>query len=192
MSLALQPLQPRPDSTPRQPALRPLARSRRRHPRLAYALTAVAGALAIAAVQMGLSVATTESTYRISELVQQQRELTWQKQELTDAIVGLSSPQYLAANAESLGMVVNQSPTYLRLSDGTIVGNGKAAGYYSSISALDKGAVPNALVADTPLVTAPDATIKGVPTVPADAVGGDAPSLLPPPITDGLPTPTTR
>jgi hypothetical protein len=169
--------------------LRPVARGRRRRPRVAYAIVALAGALAIAAAQMSLSIATTESSYRVGELTSQQRELTWQKQELSDKLAGLSSPQYLAANAASLGMVINESPTYLRLSDGAVLGSKKAAGYSSSINPLGKAAVGNALVSDTPLITAPDSTIT---TPPAEETDTDASATLPPPITDGLPTPTTR
>jgi len=172
--------------------LRPLERPRRRRPRVAYALIALAGALAIGAAQMGLSLATTESSYRISALTQEKNQLTWQKQELDDRIAGLSSPQYLAANAAALGMVINQSPTYLRLSDGKILGAGKAATASSAIDPLGKNAVGNALVGDTPLVTHPDATIKAPPVDTEEEVATDAASTLPPPITDGLPTPTTR
>jgi hypothetical protein len=191
MSTAAEALQPLVTELPRRSAaLRPVEQPvRRRRPRVAYALTALLGALAIAAAQMGLSIASTETTYRMSELTQQQRELTWQKQVLYDDIAGLSSPQYLAANAASLGMVINQSPTYLRLSDGAIIGSKKPAGYYSSVSALSKGAVGNALVTDTPLVTTPDATMQGTLETKAAT---DAATALPPPITDGLPTPTTR
>ena len=192
MSTATEALQPLVAELPRRETpLRPVEHvGRRRRPRVAYALTALLGALAIAAAQMGLSIATTETTYRVSELTQQQRELTWQKQELYDDIAGMSSPQYLAANAASLGMVINQSPTYLRLSDGAIIGSKKPAGYTSSVSALSKGAVGNALVSDTPLVTTPSATMQGVTETKADVDA--ATTALPPPITDGLPTPTTR
>lgn len=162
----------------------------RRRPRLAYALIAVAGALAIGAAQIVLSIATTQGVYEEAALQQQVRELGWQQQSLADAVVGLSSPQYLAANAASLGMVINQSPTYLRLSDGAILGSGEAAGWLSTVDAIGRGAVPNALVAGTPLVTAPDATIGGAPV--ADAVADEATSGLPQPLIDGLPTPTTR
>lgn len=190
MSTAMEALEPLVAELPRREApLRPVEPAQRRRPRVAYALTALLGALAIAAAQMGLSIATTETTYRVSELTQQQRELTWQKQALYDDIAGLSSPQYLAANAASLGMVINQSPTYLRLSDGAIIGSKKPAGSASSVSALSKGAVGNALVSDTPLVTTPDATMQGVTETKAPS---DAAVALPPPITDGLPTPTTR
>lgn len=160
----------------------------RRRPKLLYALVAVLGALGIVAAQMGLSIATTQASYDVAELSQQQRQLTWQKQELVDALAGLSSPQYLAANAAALGMVIDASPTYLRLSDGAVFGTGDAAGWYSTVDAAARGAVGNTLVTGVPLVTAPDATIQGVP-VEAEPLTGDT---LPPPITDGLPTPNTR
>lgn len=163
----------------------------RRRPRFAYALVAVVGALAIGAAQIALSIATTQGVYEEAALQQQVRELGWQQQSLSDAVAGLSSPQYLAANAASLGMVINQSPTYLRLSDGAVLGSGEAAGWLSTVDAIGRGLVPNALVAQTPLVTAPDATIAGAPaaeeTAPDAGVAG-----LPQPLADGLPTPTTR
>lgn len=183
------PLIPTEGDRPRRRHLQPVeAPARRRRPRVAYALTAIAGILVIGAAQLGLSIAATESTYRVSELTQQQRELTWHQQELGDGIAGLSSPQYLAANAAALGMVINQSPTYLRLSDGKIIGPGKAATANSSVDPLGRTVVGNALVSRTPLVTDPDATMADVPVEGAETPA----STLPPPITDGLPTPTTR
>ena len=161
----------------------------RRRPRLAYAIVAVAGALTIAAVQIVLSIATIQGVYEESALRQEARELGWQQQSLADSVTGLNSPQYLAANAASLGMVINQSPTYLRLSDGAVLGSGEAAGWISTVDAIGRGLVANSLVVNTPLVTAPDATISGAPVevVPEAANNG-----LPQPLTDGLPTPTTR
>ena len=91
----------------------------------------------------------------------QQRELTWQKQILYDDVAGLSSPQYLAANASALGMVIDESPSYLRLSDGALLGAGQAALGASSVDAIGRGAVPNALITDTPLVTGPGRDDRG-------------------------------
>lgn len=161
---------------------------RRKRPRVAYAIVALAGALAIAGGQMALSIASTQASYELAALNKEKRDLTWEKQALYDDVAGLSSPQYLAANAAALGMVINASPTYLRLSDGAIVGTGEAAGGASSVNASDRGAVANQLVTDTPLVTAPDATIQGVPVETEPVVG----ATLPPPLTEGLPTPSTR
>ena len=164
--------------------------ARRRKPKLVYGVVAVLGAFLIGAAQMSLSILTTQTTYELSALTKEQRELTWQKQSLYDDVAGHSSPQYLAANAAALGMVIDESPSYLRLSDGAILGTGDAAMGASSIDAIGRGSVANSLIATTPLVTAPDATIEGAPVETLDLTVGGA--NTPVPLTDGLPTPTTH
>ncbi|MBA8816318.1 hypothetical protein FHX48_001391 [Microbacterium halimionae] len=181
---------------------------RRRRPRLLYGIVAVAGAVAIAGAQMTLSILTTQTTYQLSSLTQQERDLTYQKQMVYDDVAGLSSPQYLAANASALGMVINESPSYLRLSDGAILGMQQASVSSSSVDALSRASVPNALITDTPLVTSPDATITGPPAATIEEESGSASdsaasdsaasdsaasdSATPPALTDGLPTPQTH
>ncbi|MET0780980.1 MAG: hypothetical protein ABWY26_07975 [Microbacterium sp.] len=166
--------------------------ARRRRPKLIYGVVALVGALTIGTAQMALSILTTQSSYELSTLTQQARQLTWQKQILYDDVAGLSSPQYLAANASALGMVIEESPSYLRLSDGALLGAGQAALGASSVDAIGRAAVPNALITDTPLVTAPAATIEGAP-VETEVIGPDGGvANTPPPITDGLPTPSTH
>ncbi|MCT9819896.1 hypothetical protein N3K63_06290 [Microbacterium sp. W1N] len=200
---------PQPGDARRLRALERPAASRR--PRLLYGIIAVAGALTIAGVQMGMSILTTQTSYELKSLTAQQKDLDWQKQILQDDLAGLSSPQYLAANAASLGMVTGQVPSYLRLSDAAIVGPSEASLGASSIDALGKAAVGNKLVAGTPLVTDPGATLGAGPAPvvaeetapPADeaappADGASDPAAppadptTPPAITDGLPTPTTH
>jgi len=166
--------------------------SRRRRPRLVYGVVALVGALTIGAAQMALSILTTQSSYEISSLTQEARELTWQRQILYDDVAGLSSPQYLAANASALGMVIDESPSYLRLSDGALLGAGQAALGASSVDAIGRASVPNALITDTPLVTAPDATIEGAPVETDVAVTDGGVVNTPLPLTDGLPTPSTH
>lgn len=172
------------------------APARRRRPRLFYAIIAVIGALSIGAAQMALSILTTQTSYELSDLAGEHRTLTWQKQILDDELAGLSSPQYLAANATALGMIINEAPSYLRLSDGALLGTGAAAIGASSVDALGRASVPNALITETPLVTAPDATIQGLPAAPVEeeaAMDPDAPvSNTPPPLTEGIPTPSTH
>jgi len=167
------------------------APARRRRPKLFYGIVAVLGAFLIGAAQMSLSIMTTQGTYELAALTKEQRDLTYQKQILYDDVAGLSSPQYLAANAAALGMVINEAPSYLRLSDGAILGPSEVAMGTSSVDAIGRGAVPNALIADTPLVTVPDATIDGVPVEVADTPDGGV-GNTPPPLTDGLPTPSTH
>jgi hypothetical protein len=168
------------------------APARRRRPKLVYGIVAVIGAVAIGAAQMTLSILTTQSSYELSALAGQQRDLTYQKQILYDDVAGLSSPQYLAANAASLGMVIDESPNYLRLSDGALLGAGDFSYGDSSVDAIGRGAVPNALITDTPLVTDPDATIQGAPVETDDLAIVDGVANTPPPITEGLPIPSTH
>lgn len=168
------------------------APARRRRPKLVYGIVAVIGAISIGAAQMTLSIMTTQSSYELSALAGQQRDLTYQKQILYDDVAGLSSPQYLAANAASLGMVIDESPNYLRLSDGALLGAGDFSYGSSSVDAIGRGAVPNALITDTPLVTDPDATIQGAPVETTDVPVTGGVANTPPPITDGLPTPSTH
>lgn len=166
------------------------ASARRRRPRLAYAIIALSGAVAIAAAQMGISIAMTQGVYEEQALTQQVKALQYESQSLNQQLVGLSSPQYLAANASALGMVINEAPSYLRLSDGAILGSGAAAPWQSTVDAIGRGSVANSLVATAPLVTAPDATIEGLPEAPVAPT--DAVVTGPPALSEGLPAPQTR
>lgn len=181
---------PRSDARPggRLRALEPPAA--RHRPRLAYGIVAVVGALAIVGAQMVLSVMTTQSSFHLAQLTTQQRQLTWQKQILAEDVAGLSSPQYLAANAAALGMVVDESPSYLRLSDGRILGSGQATSPRSSINPLATGGVANRLIATTPLVTDPHATIDGASAGRASHMKTDP--VTPLPVADGLPAVRTH
>lgn len=160
-----------------------------RRPTLMYGLVAVAGALAIAGAQMGLSILTTQGSYELKELTSQQRTVEWQRQILQDDVAGLSSPQYLAANAAALGMVTGGPPSYLRLSDGLVIGTGEPASSTSSVQALKKAAVPNDNVAGVALVTAPGSSLGAGAAADADLVLDPA---VPPAVADGLPTPKTH
>lgn len=170
--------------------LRALAETRpRRRPRLAFGIVAVAGAVAIGATQMGLSIMTTQDAFQVKALTSDQRAVNWEKQILQDEIAGLSSPQFLAANAAALGLVAGGEPNYLRLSDGTTLGANQGASDTSSVQALSRAAVANALVSDVPLVTDPEVSMDaGAPAT--EVLLANTPT--PPAITDGLPTPTTH
>jgi len=176
-----------------------------RRPRMPYAIVAVAGAVSIALAQMALSVLITQDSYHVAELQQEQRALTLEAQSLRDEVAGLSSPQYLAANAAALGMVIDASPTYLRLSDAAIIGSGDPAGGSSAVDARCPAQVSNALLDGTPLVTDPGSVVQGEPdrgdappaaeTAPTEEATEPvvpAEPVAPPPLTEGLPSPTTR
>lgn len=162
-----------------QPVSRPAVR---RKPKLAYALIALGGALAIGAAQVALSLAITQDSFTLAGLSSQQRELSLRTHALQEELTGLSSPQVLASSAAGLGMVVAGSPSYLRLSDGASFGTGAGADWTSTVNPDGAGAVSNALIVPPP-----------PPVVTTDEPATEQPVQdLPPAITDGLPSPTTH
>lgn len=184
---------PKPRALPDAPARAPRRRLEavtgtpvRRKPKLGYALVALAGAMAIGAVQIGLSLAITQDSFVLAGLSSQQHELDLQTNALQEDLTGMSSPQSLATSAASLGMVVAGAPSYLRLSDGTVFGQGTGATGSSTVDPNGAGAVSNALLNDVPVnaSTADD--------VAPDGAAGHTAQELPPAITDGLPSPSTR
>jgi hypothetical protein len=107
----------------------------------------------------------------------------------------MSSPQLLAVNADALGLVVAGSASYLRLSDAAVIGAGTGAGWYSTVDPKGAGAVHNALLTDVLAAAAAEAAdAAAAAEASTHAAGTEAPVNpdLPPPITDGLPSPTTR
>ncbi len=185
----VRPLRPQSDSSIER-RLRVVERPARRRPRLLYGLIAVATALSIAGAQMGLSIAMMQGTYEVRALTSQAQQLGWERQSAVDALAGLSSPQYLAANAAALGMVINEAPSYLRLSDSHVLGVGASAAIGSNVDALARGSVANALVAGAPLVTDPSATLEGRPV---DTTTSATPTgETPPALESGLPSPSTH
>ena len=178
LNAAVRPSRPAPEAPARTPrrTLQPVTGTpQRRRPKLAYALLAVGGALAI-----------TQDSFTLAGLTSQQHELDLRTDALQEDLTGMSSPQSLATSAAALGMVVAGSPAYLRLSDGAVFGQGTGAAGASTIDPTGAGAVGNALLNDVPVnaSTADDAT--------PDAPSGQSMQELPPAITDGLPSPSTR
>ncbi|WP_417511253.1 hypothetical protein [Microbacterium sp.] len=159
----------------------------RRRPKLVYALAALGGAALIGAAQIGLSLAITNDSFVLADLTSQQRELNLQASALQDELAGIESPQLLATKASELGMVVAGSASYLRLSDSAVIGANTGADWRSTVDPKGSGAVHNALLDHAALEAA------AAENAAADQTAGDAPDPnLPPPITDGLPSPTTR
>ncbi|KQM83732.1 hypothetical protein [Agromyces sp. Leaf222] len=167
-------------------------RAARPKPRLAYAIIAVGGVVAIALAQLLLSIAVTQGAYEIDGYELSQAKLSRQQQTLAEDLDRVQSPQYLARNAEALGMVPNTNPVFLRLSDGAVLGQPAAAGGGAAASAA---LVPNALISGVPLVTEQSAG----ETAPVGGQGAglgepvaDPVAPAPPPVSDSLPTPTTH
>ena len=168
---------------------------RRARPKIAFALSAVAGVAVIIVAQLLLSVGISQGAYEVSRLQASRTELSRTAESVTEDLVRVSSPQSLAANAESIGMISNSNPVYLRLSDAAVLGApSSATGSQAGAASL----VPNALLTGVPLVTQPaqatgqGASVAGAATTPATTT---APPTSPTAVTSpgaGLPTPTTH
>lgn len=177
-----------PERHPRsRPQLRLVSRAFRRgaHSRVFMAATTLGTIAVILATQLVLSILTSEGAYRISSLELTQRDLVRVERVLTQNVDKLSSPQNLSENASKLGMVVNATPSYLRLSDGAILGEIR-----TSAHAAQPNTVPNELLADLPLVAA-DGLIVDRNSLDAGVESKPQPNK---PVTwDGLlPAPQTR
>lgn len=185
-------------------SLRALPKPQRKRPAVVYGLIAFLASLTIAGAQLGLSIAMTEGGYEERALAQQQRALVLDRQEATDALGGLESPQYLAANAAALGMVTGSTPAYLRLSDGSIIGEGTATDGAKTVHA-SSGVVQNALLSQVPLAADPQlaaggGAIEAAPPAqapPASEEQGSQQPVIeapsgPPVLEGGLPTPETH
>jgi hypothetical protein len=126
---------------------------RRARPRIVYAVVATASLFAIFLAQLLMSIVVSDGAYRISGLQVEQRDLARQQQSLSEHLDLLASPQNLAAQAESLGMVLGTtSPVFLRLSDGAIVGSESAAGAGTTVVGATGSLVPNDLLGGVPRV----------------------------------------
>lgn len=177
-----------------QRRLRPAPEPRpgRTKPRLAYAIIALGAVAVIVVAQLLLSIAVTQGAYEIDAYQLRQAELAREEQKLAEDLDRVESPQYLAMNAEALGMVPNANPVYLRLSDGAVLGVPTAAKGGAAASAP---LVPNLLLDGVPPVTAQQAeqTPDGGNASGTPAAGAAETSpVAPPPVSGGLPTPATH
>lgn len=181
-------------------------------PRAVYALVIVAGLFAILVAQLLLSIVVSEGAYQISGLQQEQRELARDQQVVSEQLQVLESPQHLAANAETLGMVSNSSTAYLRLADGAVLGSPVAAKASDGIRTGTDGGplIPNRLLDGVPMMSvsmvaaddvAPGTLNGGAATSAVNGTGGSSTAGAPGTIQttgsvastpQGLPSPITR
>ncbi len=93
----------------RRPAMRPT---------VMYALIAIAAVGVVGAIQLAVSLALAQGSYEIAALTNKSTQLSRSTQSLREELTVLESPQYLAEQADKLGMQSSASSTFIRLSDG--------------------------------------------------------------------------
>lgn len=156
---------------------------RQARPRVFYAVVTMSVIFGIIIAQLLLSVAVSSGAYEISGLQAQNRELIRTQQSVSQDLDRLASPQNLALNAEALGMVNNNTPVYLRLSDGAVLGSPEAAS--SGAGVIGGGTlVANSLLTNVPLVT----TVTGA----TDSEPAPEARTGPVPLPNGLPGMSTH
>jgi len=80
-----------------------------------------------------ISTAMQAQTFELAKLTAETRELETTQEALQREVSELESPEHLGPLAVAHGMVPNQTPVYLQLSDGTVKGSPKPAEERSNI-----------------------------------------------------------
>jgi hypothetical protein len=138
----------------------PTRAQRRARPRMLPALITIGGIGVILLAQLLLSIVVANGAYQISGLQTAKHDAELQQHALTEQLDVLASPQYLAANAEALGMVASGNAVYLDAKTGAVTGSGTNPGG-SLIGSGDQ--VGNVLLAGSTTVS-PASTGAGAPT----------------------------
>ncbi|MFK4483191.1 hypothetical protein [Curtobacterium sp. AB7] len=143
---------PRPDrqSRPELVEVTPTAAQRRARPRIGYAVTAVVALGVLLLAQLGISMVLSQGAYTLSALGTEQTNLSRTQQSLSEELRVLDSPQNLARNAQSLGMIANSTPVYLDPKTGRVYGTPTPA-VADQATASTENQVPNSLLNDVPL-----------------------------------------
>ena len=126
---------PSPLRTQAQPPLRVVAggsATRRAWLAIGSGLTLIVGLIAALMINTALA----EGSYELAALEQRANELAVQQEGLTHDLDGLRAPATLARRAMELGMVPAGSPAFIRLADGKVLGEAKAANRTSGFTVV--------------------------------------------------------
>lgn len=91
-------------------------------PKLRYVVVTLVGIFAILGAQLMLSIAVSGGAYEIAGLKGDVRQSQQHLQVVAEDINALAAPDMLAGLAGSMGMVADNNPAYLRLSDSAVLG----------------------------------------------------------------------
>jgi hypothetical protein len=91
-------------------------------PKLRYIVVTLIGIFVILGVQLMLSIAVSGGAYEIAGLKSDVRNSQQELQVVAEDINALVAPDTLATLAASMGMVADNNPAYLRLSDSAVLG----------------------------------------------------------------------
>lgn len=179
-------------------------------PKLRYIVVTLMGIFAILAVQLMLSIALSGGAYEIASLKGEMRQTEQKRQMVAEDINALIAPDTLAGLATSMGMVADNNPAYLRLSDSTVVGEAEPASADSGtavypVTAGSETVTPPAIIAavyesvtapqEAPTETVDESATTQVPSAsvtPAPTPVVVTPAPTAPRFGGSIPSPTTR
>lgn len=98
-------------------------------PKLRYIVVTLIGIFVILGVQLMLSIAVSGGAYEIAGLKSEVRNSQQELQVVAEDINALVAPDTLATLAASMGMVADNNPAYLRLSDSSVLGQAVPASH---------------------------------------------------------------
>lgn len=116
-------------------------------PKLRYVVITLMGIFTILGAQLMLSIAVSGGAYEIAGLKGEVRHSQQQLQVVAEDINALTAPDTLAGLAGSMGMVADNNPAYLRLSDAAVLGEAVPASLDSSAFVYSVTAGTETLVA---------------------------------------------
>jgi hypothetical protein len=172
-------------ATKQEPKLRVVYGAPFRPPRMPFVIFVVA---LLAAGLVGLLLLNTElqrGTFQVTALNQQADQLRDQQEQLEREVRTLESPQNLADRALRMGMVPNQNPVFLRLSDGRVLGVPEEAKAGTGAAMFSPDALPKP---KPPVVTKPPVT----PVKPPVNTAKPPVNTAKPPATTNKPSTTTK
>ncbi|TDU86966.1 cell division protein FtsB [Kribbella voronezhensis] len=176
-------------ATKQEPKLRVVYGAPFRPPRMPFVIFVVA---LLAAGLVGLLLLNTElqrGTFQVTALNQQADQLRDQQEQLEREVRTLESPQNLADRALRMGMVPNQNPVFLRLSDGRVLGVPEEAKAGTGTAMFSPDALPKP---NPPAVTQPVTPPVTTTKPPAGATKPPAGTTKPPAGTTKPPVGTTK
>ena len=168
-------------ATKQEPKLRVVYGAPFRPPRMPFVIFVVA---LLAAGLVGLLLLNTElqrGTFQVTDLNQQADQLRDQQEQLERQVRTLESPQNLADRALLMGMVPNQNPVFLRLSDGRVLGVPEEAKAGTGKAMFSPDALPKPpAVATPPAATTTTPPAATTTTPPAGTTKPPAATTKPP------------
>ena len=117
-----------------------------------------------------MNTALASGIYQLKDLRSESGTLTDQQEQLTQVVDDLRSPRNLADRAQQMGMVPAKSMAFVRLSDGTVIGEAQPAAAEQRLNVVTTAVPPPA---PPPAPANPAATAPPTPAATAPATAPD-------------------